>query len=102
MLSYNARRLLEKEIKKLQENRAAIFTDKIRSSQTYTKLCCTNQNLTQSERHLKNLVQNFSDKIFDALTSRYEHSMPSCEDRLKELNNLLEEIKNQTQSMIWI
>ena len=102
MLSYNARILLETEIRKLQENRAILFTDKIRSSQTYTKLCCTNQNLTQNEEQLKNLMKNFSNKIFDALTSRYEHGMPSCEDRLKELNDLLDEIKTQIQLITWI
>ncbi len=101
MLSYNDEKFLELEIDKLLEKEKMIFTDSIRSSQVYIKLHKTNQILTENERKLKNTVEKFFEKISEARTSRYEEGMPSCNDRIKELLGLLNDIERQVQLIEW-
>ncbi len=101
MLSYEARKYLESEIQKLQEKRTSLFTNKIRLSQKYAKLHATNQKFCEDEKKLKDLIEDFHNKIFDALSSRYEYNAPSCNERLKELSDLLEKIEKQVQLINW-
>ena len=101
MLSHEAKKYLESEIQKLQEKRASLFSPKMNISETYKRISLHSQNLKGDEEKLERMIENFNNKIYEALKSGYEYNEPSCNERLKELSNLLEEIEKQVQLINW-
>ena len=101
MLSYKGRIFLDLELQNLEKERADLFTPEIENTETYKRICQSSPTLSGDELRLENLIRNFNNKIFEARTSIYDANTPSCEERVKELQDLLAEMKKQIQTIKW-
>ncbi len=101
MLSFEFRKLIARDIEELIERKKNIFTREIITSNTYARINVSLENLSESEAKLKNLVDEFDEKIIEAKNNRYEYGMPSYFERKEELEKLLNDIENQVKLILW-
>ena len=101
MLSFEYRKLIDCDIKKLMERKKNIFTREMITSHAYARINVSLENLSEAEAKLKILVNDFDEKIIETKTSRYEDGMPSYFERKEELEKLLNDIENQVKLILW-
>ena len=91
----------KKEARVLQDKKDVLFTDEIRATKTYKDMHVNKESLDEAQSTFLKIVEKFNDDCLGPIDERYVATEEALDNRLAELEEVLQVITDTIYTIKW-